>query len=144
MLFAIFLSFFFGYYSYYTGMGELPLPSIYVGEVLMITGEAFRLWGVFTLGKYFSPIVTIYSDHRVVDKGPYKLVGHPAYGGAIITILGVSIALRSIFSLISVLIIAQIYNYRANLEERLLIKNLGEEYEEYKRRVRRKFVPYLL
>lgn len=96
------------------------------------------------MGKHFSPIVTIYSNHRVVDKGPYKLVRHPAYGGAIITILGVSIALRSIFSLISVLIIAQIYNYRENLEERLLIKNLGEEYEEYKRRVRKKFIPYLL
>jgi Putative protein-S-isoprenylcysteine methyltransferase len=98
-------------------MGELPLPSIYVGEILMIAGEAFRLWGVFTLGKHFSPIVTIYSYHRVVGKGHYKLVRHPAYGGAIITILGVSIALRSIFSLISVLIIAQIYNYMANLEE---------------------------
>jgi protein-S-isoprenylcysteine O-methyltransferase Ste14 len=53
-------------------MGELPLPSIYVGEILMIAGEAFRLWGVFTLGKHFSPIVTIYSYHRVVGKGHYK------------------------------------------------------------------------
>ena len=83
----------------------------------MIAGEAFKLWRVFTLGKHFSPIVTIYSYHRVVGKGHYKLARHPAYGGTIITILGVSIALRSIFSLISVLIIAQIYNYRANLEE---------------------------
>ncbi|BCU66780.1 isoprenylcysteine carboxyl methyltransferase [Sulfolobales archaeon HS-7] len=139
----IFLSYLFGYYSYFTGVGELPLEFLYVGIFLMIVGEAFRMWGILTLGKYFSPVVTVYSDHRVITQGPYKLVRHPAYGGTIILLLGVTLSLRSIISLLSILIVVALYNYRANLEESLLTENLGEEYVNYKIKVRKKFIPYL-
>ena len=64
--FTVSFSFFFGYFSYYTGIGELPLPFLYVGTSLVIVGESFRLWAILTLDRYFSPVVTVYSDHMVV------------------------------------------------------------------------------
>ncbi|QIW24109.1 isoprenylcysteine carboxylmethyltransferase family protein [Sulfolobus sp. S-194] len=144
LFFTIFFSFFFGYYSYFSGIGELPEVFIYIGLILMIAGESFRLSAILTLGKYFSPIVTVYSDQRVISWGPYNLVRHPAYGGAIILLLGVALSLRSLFSLSLILIDITVYNYRANLEERLLTQNLGEEYLNYKKRVKKKFIPYVL
>ncbi|WP_054837286.1 methyltransferase family protein [Metallosphaera hakonensis] len=140
---AVFFSYFFGYYSYFSGVGELPLGFTYVGIFLMMVGEAFRMWGIITLGKFFSPVVTIYSDQRVVTKGPYRLVRHPAYGGAIITLLGVALSLRSVFSPLIILAVIASYNYRANLEEKLLLESEGEEYANYRRKVRKKFIPYL-
>ncbi|BAB66228.1 methyltransferase family protein [Sulfurisphaera tokodaii] len=143
LFFTIFFSFFFGYYSYFSGIGELPEAFIYIGLVFMIAGESFRIWAILTLGKYFSPVVTVYSDQRVISWGPYSLVRHPAYGGAIILLLGVALSLRSLFSLPLVLVDIAVYNYRANLEERLLIQNLGEEYLDYKKRVKKKIIPYV-
>ena len=140
---TIFLSFYFGYLSYFTGIGELPMVFIYAGLALMVIGEGFRAWAILTLDKYFSPIVTVYSDQRVVTRGPYRLVRHPAYGGAIIVLLGIALSLRSLFSLLIPIDIV-FFNHRANLEERLLIQSLGEEYLNYRRRVRKKFIPYVL
>lgn len=144
LFFTIFFSFYFGYLSYYTGVGVLPLPCLYVGMALIVAGELFRFWAVVTLGKYFSPIVTVFPDQKVVTSGPYRLVRHPAYGGAIISFLGLALATRSVFSLSLVLVDALVYNNRANVEEKLLIEGLGEEYVKYKSKVKKKFIPFIL
>ena len=147
LLLSLFLtayfSFFFGYFSYYTGIGELPLPFLYVGLALIVIGESFRIWAILTLDRYFSPIITIYSDHKVVTWGPYRLVRHPAYGGSIISFLGIALASRSVFSLLLVLIDVAVYDYRAKAEEKLLIESLGDEYVNYRSRVRKKFIPFI-
>ncbi|BCU70120.1 methyltransferase family protein [Stygiolobus caldivivus] len=143
MYFTVTFSFFFGYFSYYSGIGELPLLFLYVGTSLIIVGESFRLWAIFTLNKYFSPVVTVYSDHRVVTRGPYGYVRHPAYGGGAISLLGIALSTRSLFSLVLLLPAILVFNYRANIEERLLIESLGEEYVKYKSKVRKKFIPFL-
>lgn len=144
LFFTIFFSFFFGYLSYYAGIGVLPLPFLYVGLALFVAGELFRFWAIMTLGKYFSPIVTVFPDQKVVTWGPYRLVRHPAYGGAIISFLGIALATRSVFSLPLVLVDAAMYNNRANVEEKLLIESLGDEYIKYKSKVKKKFIPFIL
>ncbi|BDB98259.1 methyltransferase family protein [Saccharolobus caldissimus] len=145
MYFSFFISYFFAFFSFYTRIGELPLIVFYLGIVIMISGIFFRYWAVYTLGKYFSPIVTIYSDHKIVKSGPYRFVRHPAYGGALIAILGMGISLRSVLSaIIPFIIMLIVVNYRANLEERLLTAEVGNEYLEYKRTVKRKFIPFII
>ena len=143
LLATIFLSLYFGYLSYYTGIGVLPLPSLYIGLALIAAGEWLRLWAIATLGKYFSPVVTVFPDHKVVTRGPYRLARHPAYGGALISLLGLALATRSAFSLPLVLLNAAVYNNRANTEEKLLTESLGDEYVKYKSKVRKKFIPFL-
>jgi len=145
MYFSFFISYFFAFFSFYTRIGELPLIVFYLGIVIMIFGIFFRYWAVYTLGKYFSPVVTIYSDHKIVKSGPYRFVRHPAYGGALIAILGMGISLRSLLSaIIPFIIMLVVVNYRANLEERLLTVEIGNEYLEYKRTVKRKFIPFII
>ena len=145
MYFSFFISYFFAFFSFYTRIGELPLIVFYLGIVIMIFGIFFRYWAVYTLGKYFSPVVTIYSDHKIVKSGPYRFVRHPAYGGALIAILGMGISLRSLLSaIIPFIIMLVVVKYRANLEERLLTAEIGNEYLEYKRTVKRKFIPFII
>ena len=50
---------------------------------LFAAGVAFRLWAVFTLGRFYSHSVRLRRDHRIVESGPYRFVRHPAYAGMI-------------------------------------------------------------
>lgn len=145
-LYAIFfMDTFFMYFSYYSGFGELPFPLTYLGVVLTLGGIGFRLWAILTMGKFFSPVVTVLEDHRVVDSGPYVHVRHPAYSGSIIMLIGIATTSRSIFSLVLSLIVSLlVYNHRAKLEERLLVQELGDEYISYMHRVTKRFFPRII
>ena len=50
---------------------------------LVVAAFAFCWWARLHLGRLWSRLVTLKEDHRVVDTGPYALVRHPIYAGAI-------------------------------------------------------------
>jgi len=60
-----------------------------LGLVIFVSGAAFRLWAIRTLGRYYSHIVREVEDHQIIQSGPYQLVRHPAYLGMIIGNIGV-------------------------------------------------------
>src|ERR1700690_2677202 len=60
-----------------------------IGIFLLFAGVAFRWYAIRVLGKYFTRQVAIQAGQTVVEKGPYRLIRHPSYNGALITLLGV-------------------------------------------------------
>jgi protein-S-isoprenylcysteine O-methyltransferase Ste14 len=121
-------------------VGILPDPVFYLGVLLMVVGIAIREWAVVTLRQYFSFRVRIREDHKVVDSGPYSAVRHPAYTGSMLTILGLGVALRSWVGVIVLVALFSLgYGYRIRVEERALLKELGEEYALYMKRTKRLF-----
>jgi protein-S-isoprenylcysteine O-methyltransferase Ste14 len=98
----------------------------------MLTGIIIRCWAVFTLRRFFSLSVIIESKQSIVKNGPYKLIRHPAYTGTILTLVGISISIRSITSILTALVIISIvYGYRIKIEEKTLINSFGNEYLDY-------------
>lgn len=78
------------------------------------------------------------SNQKIIKTGPYKYIRHPAYSGSILSLIGVSLAFRSLIGIIGTLIIiAVIYGYRINIEEKILENNFGTSYEEYKQHTKR-------
>jgi protein-S-isoprenylcysteine O-methyltransferase Ste14 len=75
---------------------------------------------------------------RLVERGPYRFVRHPAYLGQLLMALGVAIGYSSAIGLgaIPILLIPGLA-YRIRVEERLLTARLGETYAAYVRRTRR-------
>jgi len=72
---------------------------------------------------------------RIVTDGVYSIVRHPQYLGGLLSHIGISILLSAWYSILSTpLIIAIIYLYSWK-EEKELIREFGEEYEEYRRKV---------
>ena len=66
------------------------------GSVILAAGITLRLGAVFTLGRWYSRRVRLLEAHPVIQKGPYRLVRHPAYLGNLTIHLGLSLAYESV------------------------------------------------
>jgi protein-S-isoprenylcysteine O-methyltransferase len=105
------------------------------GEALIAGGVALRLWAMLTLDRFFTFVVRISDDHRVVTNGPYRIIRHPGYAGALLALAGFGVALANWLSvLILVALPAAAFAVRIRVEETALVSALGQEYREYARR----------
>jgi protein-S-isoprenylcysteine O-methyltransferase Ste14 len=114
-----------------------------VGIALIVLGTVLRSYAIHVLGRYFVITVAVGPDQQVVERGPYRLIRHPSYTGALLSLLGIALALTNWVSLAVVLVCNAIgFGYRVVVEERVLARTLGEPYRAYMRRTRR-LIPYL-
>lgn len=123
----------------------LLLPSffMYVGMVAILFGIIIREYSIIVLGKYFSFQITVIKGHKIVENGLYRYIRHPAYTGAILGILGISLSLRSSIAVAIVLLVCLIaYGSRINYEEKALLKEFGTDYQNYQKRTKR-IIPFL-
>jgi protein-S-isoprenylcysteine O-methyltransferase Ste14 len=100
----------------------------------LITG-----WAMIT-NAFFSAVVRIQSEHRVIQGGPYQYIRHPGYAGSMISLVAAPLVLGSLWAYIPVLFIGILGVYRTSLEDRKLHDEL-EGYEAYSRKVHYKLVP---
>ena len=128
----------------YAGVVVLPDWVFYPGIFLMLLGVLVRQWAIAVLGRFFSLSVRVVEDHRVVMKGPYRLVRHPSYTGVLITFIGLALAVQSLGALLVLLgVFSLSYGYRIRVEEKTLLSELGEDYASYMKRTKR-LIPYLI
>jgi protein-S-isoprenylcysteine O-methyltransferase Ste14 len=126
------------------GLATLPLPFVYLGSVLMFVGIGVRQWAIAVLGRFFSTSVRRLEDHEVVDVGPYRVVRHPSYSGAILTLVGIGLAGGSWEGLVAIAgTAAVVFGYRIHVEERFLLEQLGPKYAAYRARTKR-LIPLVL
>lgn len=119
---------------------EPNLPAILfpIGLILMVLGILLRIWAVISLGKFFTMKVMIFSNHSLIEGGPYRWVRHPSYLGALITTFGFGIASGYLEVLIMFfLIVALALAYRIHVEEKALEEKFGYEWINYASRTYR-------
>ena len=118
-----------------------PFWLILIGIFLIALGYAFSAWA-FVENRFFSSVVRIQTDrgHVVCDSGPYRIVRHPGYAGNILPLLGIVLALSSLWTLIPAAAALVIAVIRTRLEDRTLQEELPG-YREYARRVRYRLFP---
>src|SRR5260221_11382113 len=63
--------------------------ALWTGAALAVSGLALRLWSVITLGQYFTYVVKVTPDQKVVETGPYRLIRHPSYSGGLLAAAGI-------------------------------------------------------
>jgi len=115
----------------------------WLGSGLVIAGAALRVWSVAVLGRYFTYVVQVSTDQQVVDTGPYRLIRHPSYTGALMMAGGIGLSLRHAWP--PLLIVATsftAYLIRMLVEEHALAQGLGEPYRAYMARTKR-LIPFL-
>ncbi|MFN2137446.1 MAG: methyltransferase family protein [Candidatus Promineifilaceae bacterium] len=120
-----------------------PLWLILLGFFLIAIGYAFAVWAIVE-NRFFSSVVRIQTErgHVVCDSGPYRIVRHPGYAGNIPPLLGIVLALSSLWTLIPAAVALFIAVIRTALEDRTLREELTG-YKEYAHRVRYRLFPGL-
>ena len=111
----------------------------WAGLAVALTGVAMMVWARRTLGRSFSMFPRPKPAGRLVTDGPFALVRHPIYGGAILFFAGCSIAF-SPWGLAATLALALLWAGKARVEERRLSERFPA-YADYRRRVRKRLVP---
>ncbi len=118
-----------------TGGGRIEVVA---GETIAAVGIALRIWAILTLDQFFTFVVGIADDHRVVQHGPYRLLRHPGYAGVLLILLGVAVALGNWLSLAVIVVLPGLaLAVRIVVEEATLAKSLGSAYAAYAARTAR-------
>ena len=94
------------------------------------------------VNSFAAPVVKIQTErgHKVVSDGPYAIVRHPMYAGALLLFAGTPLLLGSWWGLALAPVITVLLAARAVLEERTLAREL-DGYAEYAARVRYRLIP---
>jgi protein-S-isoprenylcysteine O-methyltransferase Ste14 len=112
-----------------------------VGYLLLTTGVAITAWAQ-SVNRFFEPGVRIQTDrgHHVVDTGPYSIVRHPGYVGAVLLFAGLALSLGSWWALIPAGVATLLLVLRTHWEDRTLNAELPG-YADYAQRVRYRLLP---
>lgn len=112
-----------------------------LGTLLITAGLVFIAYGLFTLGRNFSPLPTPRKVHKLVTTGMYGYVRHPMYSGLIMASFGLAALTRSEFRFAMSALLWWILEQKVNFEEAILAATFPE-YGEYKLKVP-KFFPFI-
>ncbi|HLZ75597.1 isoprenylcysteine carboxylmethyltransferase family protein [Phenylobacterium sp.] len=130
------------------GAGHAPPPrlgvwALWAAPAVAILGAGLRVWAVHTLGQYFTYVVHVSPDQKVVQTGPYRWLRHPSYTGG--TLEGVGIGLAMGYGLAPAIVgggMLASYLIRIAVEEKALADGIGEPYRAYMARTKR-LIPFV-
>lgn len=123
--------------------GRLPLWVHFLGGAGYVAGATLFSWAMIT-NAYFSAVVRIQDDrgHQVCSDGPYRLIRHPGYTGAILQSVCLPFMLGSYWALIPGIVAGLLMATRTLLEDRMLLAEL-DGYREFADQTRYRLVPGL-
>lgn len=122
---------------------SLPLWVQFLGLAAMIIGGIMLVNGYFDLGASFSGGVTPKDTGKLVTSGYYSVVRHPMYSGVIFILFGWSIFWGTWPGLILAFLSILLFYVKASQEEKLLAEKYPE-YADYRARITKKLIPYII
>jgi len=123
------------------GWSHVSFLFVIFGDILVIAG-LYIYFLVLKENTFASATIEITTDQKVIATGPYSIVRHPMYLGALIMLFGTPLALGSWWGLIVVVLYVIALVTRMSDEEKFLSKNLSG-YDEYRKKVRYRLIPLL-
>lgn len=121
----------------------MPSSVQWAGCGLLLAALLFIYW-IMRTNSFAAPVVKIQKDRgqAVITTGPYAIVRHPMYLGALFYIAGTSLVLGSWWGLAAVPLLALLLGMRIGIEEQALRTGL-EGYDEYAHHVRQRLIPFI-
>ncbi|KAG1880472.1 hypothetical protein C8R48DRAFT_588549 [Suillus tomentosus] len=136
-------------------------PAFLAGSLSITVGGIFRRYCMSTLGKFWSFPLSVRKEHRIVTSGPYSIVRHPSYTSYLLQYVGIVIThgskwswmrqsgiLQLPYMKVSVVIALLLFTAaipfiinRSSVEDKMLQRALGEDWEDWAKKVRYKLIP---
>jgi protein-S-isoprenylcysteine O-methyltransferase Ste14 len=121
------------------GWSRVPVGVSMAGDAMIAIGFLI-VFLTFRANTFTAGTVEIAEGQHVVDSGPYGVVRHPMYAGALIMIIGIPLALGSWWGLVPAALFVPLLVWRLTREEAFLAANLAG-YDDYRKRVRYRLAP---
>ncbi len=104
---------------------DFGLTTKIVALILFLVGFAFSSWALLE-NRFFSGVVRIQKEreHHVISSGPYAIVRHPGYAGALLTYFVTPLLLDSLWTFAPVIALTIVLVIRTSLEDRTLQEEL--------------------
>ncbi|KAG1775669.1 hypothetical protein EV702DRAFT_972861 [Suillus placidus] len=139
-----------------------PITHAFLASSLAIAmGGAFRLYCMSTLGKLWSFQLSIRKEHRLVTDGPYSIVRHPSYTAFFLQYVGIIVMyggpgswmrqsgiLQVPFMKVPAAIIFVAYTVcawivivRLAVEDKMMQRAMGEDWENWAKQVKYRLLP---
>jgi protein-S-isoprenylcysteine O-methyltransferase Ste14 len=114
-----------------------------VGTLLSILAFII-LFSALKENTFAAPVVKMQKErgHKVISTGPYGIVRHPMYSGAIFLFTGGPLLLGSVYGLVMGLLLIIILAVRSIGEEEMLWEEL-DGYKEYMKEVKWRLIPFV-
>jgi protein-S-isoprenylcysteine O-methyltransferase Ste14 len=123
------------------GWSNVPTYVVIIGDLLVTVGF-YLIFRVYRENTFSSATIEVAPDQEVVSTGPYAIVRHPMYAGALLYLLGTPLALGSYWGVLAFVFILPFLIWRLFDEEKTLVTELPG-YAEYRQRVRHRLVPLI-
>ena len=138
-------------------------PTFVVAFLLLVLGAAWRKRCYDTLGRFFTFQLAVLKEHKLVTTGPYSVVRHPAYTAFIMTDVGCLMALLlpgsyiyesgmledlwvvaglALWTMLHVAIALTAVK-RIPVEDEVLKKQFGTQWDDWARKTPYKLIPYV-
>lgn len=119
----------------------IPVDASIVADIVVAIGFLI-VFLTFRANSYTSATVGVEAGQEVIDCGPYSVVRHPMYAGALLMLLATPVALGSAWALLAVAPMFVTIGGRLLHEEEYLVLHLNG-YAQYRQRVRYRLVPFV-
>ncbi|HEV2533214.1 isoprenylcysteine carboxylmethyltransferase family protein [Phenylobacterium sp.] len=121
------------------GWSQAPAAVSLAGHGMIAIGFLI-VFLTFRENTFTAGAIEIAEGQHVIASGPYAVVRHPMYAGALIMIAGIPLALGSWFGLIPAALLVPVIVWRLMREETFLVAHLAG-YSDYRDRVRYRLAP---
>ena len=123
------------------GWSQVPLPVVIAASVIFLIG--YGLYAeVMRENAYLSRTVKVEEGQTVISTGLYGIVRHPMYLASVLMFLSIPLVMGSWSALIPFAFYPVLMVVRILDEEKLLSAELSG-YEEYKRKVKYRMIPFI-
>jgi protein-S-isoprenylcysteine O-methyltransferase Ste14 len=123
------------------GWSGVPAAAVIAADVLVAIGFLI-IFFTFRANSYAAGTITLREGQRVISGGPYAIVRHPMYAGAVLLLAATPIALGSYWAELVFITILGGIAWRLLDEEAFLAKNLPG-YAEYQAQTPYRLVPLI-
>ena len=111
------------------------------GDVLVALGFLI-IFFVYKVNTFASATIQLAPEQTVISTGPYALVRHPMYMGALVLFVGMPLALGSWWGLFVYILFMPALIWRIFEEEKFLANHLAG-YADYLKKVKYRLVPFV-
>ena len=118
-------------------MQLIYFPYKYSGILLMGIGIWLNLWADGLFKRKDTTVKPLEKSSALILEGPFRFSRHPMYLGMVVGLLGVAIILGSLIAfLVPIAFFITMHIVFIRCEEKALEQVFGQEYLDYKKRVR--------